>query len=373
MLTVLTLALLGALIGSFANVVIYRLPRGESVVFPGSHCPHCGRALGALELVPVASWAALGGRCRVCKAGISARYPLVETLMALGFAALALRYPVEVYGLTVFPLLALFALLVILFAIDLDTHLLPDALTLPALGVALLGTLLYAPGSGLPTMTDALYGACLGAGVLALLNRLGALVLRRFRDTRERLWPIGMDQVNVAAPLGTLGWPFGFVGAALSLALNALTRRTLRLPELPLYALWLIAVTGLTLLRPNPLSAVSGSLVAAGGTALVGALYWWLHDLGRPTDEIAEEEDEPVAMGFGDVKLAGVLGALLGAQNLLVALSLAFVFGAVGGLIGKALGGGHVVPFGPYLVSGALAALFYGGPLVGWYLGLLGF
>jgi leader peptidase (prepilin peptidase)/N-methyltransferase len=368
----LFLALLGALLGSFANVIIYRLPRGESVVFPGSHCPRCNHMLGALELVPVVSWAALGGRCRVCKAGISARYPIVETLMAFGFLGLALRYPVETYGLTVAPLLALFALLVILAAIDLDTQSLPDALVFPALAVAVSGALLYAPGSGLPPLTAALSGACLGAGVLVLINRLGALVLRRFRDTRERLWPVGMDQVGVAALFGTLGWPFGFVGAAASLALNAATRRTLRLPEPPLYGLWMVALTGLTLWLPNPLTAIFGSLIAAGGAALVGALYWWLHDWGKPGEEMAEEDDEPVAMGFGDVKLAAVLGAMLGVQNLLVALLLAFFFGAVGGLIGKALGGGRVVPFGPYLVLGALAALFSGAPLSEWYLGQLG-
>ena len=209
--------------------------------------------------------------------------------------------------------------------------------------------------------------------MLALLNRVGALLLRRFGDTRERLWPIGMDQVNVAALLGTFGWPFGFLGAAASLAANVLTRRTLRLPEPLLYGLWLVAVAAFGVLLPEPLTAISGSLVAAGGAALVGALYWWLRDLRNPdkADE-APEDDEPVAMGFGDVKLAGVLGALLGAQNLLVTLLLAFVFGAVGGLIGKALGKGRVVPFGPYLVLGALAALLYGAPLVSWYLGVLG-
>jgi len=370
-LIALSLSLLGALIGSFANVVIYRLPRGESVVFPGSHCPHCSHALSALELFPIASWAALGGRCRVCKTGISARYPLVEAIMALGFLGLALRYPPQTYGLTVAPLLALFALLVILAAIDLDTRLLPDVLVFPALAVALSGPLFYALGSGLPSLTGTLAGACLGAGVLVLLNRLGALALRRFRDTRERLWPLGMDQVGVAALLGTLGWPFGVAGAAASLALNAATRRTLRLPEPLLYALWLAALTGLTLRLPEPLTAPSGSLIAAGGTALVGALYWWLHDRGG-TAEMAEEDDEPVAMGFGDVKLAAVLGAMLGAQNVLVGLLLAFLLGAVGGLIGRALGGGRVVPFGPYLVLGALAALFFGEPLVAWYLAQLG-
>jgi leader peptidase (prepilin peptidase) / N-methyltransferase len=367
------LALLGALIGSFANVVIYRLPRGESVVFPGSHCPNCNHPLGALELVPVLSWAALGARCRVCRVGISARYPAVELLMALGFFALALRFPPQVHGLTVLPLLVLFALLLMLALIDLDTQLLPDALTFPALALALAGTFFYAPASGLPTPLEALYAACLGAGVLALLNRLGALALRRFADTRERLWPLGMDQVGVAALLGLLGWPFGLAGAAASLTLNAFTRRTLRLPEPPLYGSWFVALVLLSALLPDPLTAVTGSLVAAGGAALVGALYWWLHDLSDPpADEPTQADDEPVAMGFGDVKLAAVLGAVLGVQNLLVALLLAFILGALGGLVGRALGGGRVVPFGPYLVLGGLVALFYGTPLLGWYLGLLG-
>ena len=227
------------------------------------------------------------------------------------------------------------------------------------------------PGSGLPSLTGALYGACLGAGVLALLNRLGALVLRRLADTKERLWPVGMDQLGVAALLGAFGWPFGLAGAATSLAANVITRRTLRLPEPLLYGLWLVFVAALTVLLPSPLTALSGSLVAAGGAALVGALYWWVHDLRHPEPE-PEDDDEPVAMGFGDVKLAGVLGAMLGAQNLLVALLLAFLFGAVGGLVGKALGRGRVVPFGPYLVAGAWVALFYGTPLVTWYLGTLG-
>ena len=176
------------------------------------------------------------------KNGISARYPLVETLFALGFFTLTLRYPLETDGPSVFPLLVLFALLVILAAIDLDTQLLPDVLTFPALAAALFGTIFYVPESGLPNFMDALYGACLGAGVLALLNRVGALVLRRFGDTGERLWPLGMDQVNVAALVGVVGWPFGFLGAAGSLALNTVTRRTLRLPEPLVYGLWSVAL-----------------------------------------------------------------------------------------------------------------------------------
>ncbi len=391
--TVLTLGLVGALIGSFANVVIYRLPLGESVVWPGSHCPHCRRRLGALELVPVASWAFLGGRCRGCGRGISARYPLVETLMALGFAGLALRYPLETYGATVLPLLVLFALLVILCAIDLDTQTLPDALTLPALAVALFGAFVYAPESGLPSPQGAVFAAALGAGILVLLNRLGALVLRRGRDTKERLWPVGMDQVNLAALGGALGgWPMGLGAAALSLGLNLALRRPLRLSEGLVYGLWALALA-VSSASPfvTPLAALSGSLLASGAVALAGALFWWLRDWAgeRGVDETAAEgnlegtaeigaetdpdaDDEPVAMGFGDVKLAAVLGALLGWPNLAVGLLSAFVFGAVGGVVAKALGGGRLVPFGPYLVLGALGALLYGDALLGWYLGLLG-
>lgn len=378
--TVLTLGLLGALIGSFANVVIYRLPRGESVAFPGSHCPHCNRPLRALELVPVASWLGLGGRCRGCKAGISGRYPLVETIMALGFAALALRYPLDTSGLTVFPLLVLFTLLVILSAIDLDTQLLPDALTFPALAVALAAPSLYAPESGLPGFYGALVGAALGSGVLVLINRLGALALRRGRDTRERLWPLGLDQVNLAALAGALGgWQLGLGAAALSLTFNLVLKRPLRLPEAFVYGLWLLALT-FSPVSPfvTPLAALSGSFIAAGAVALIGAFYWWLRDRGQGEDatdegdEGNESEGEPVAMGFGDVKLAAVLGALLGWPNLLVGLLSAFVFGAVGGVAARSLGGGRVVPFGPYLVLGAFVALGYGDALTSWYLGLLG-
>lgn len=378
-----TAGLFGALIGSFANVVIYRLPRGESVVWPGSRCPRCGRALTALDLVPVASWALLGGRCRGCKGKVSPRYPLIETLMALGFAGLALRYPVDLYGLTVLPLLALFSLLVILSVIDLDTQTLPDALTLPALAVALGGSFLYAPASGLPGPQGALLGGALGAGLLVLLNRVGALLLRRGRDTKERLWPVGMDQVNIAALGGALGGlPVGLVAAAGSLGLNLALRRPVRLPEGLLYGLWAAALL-VSPLSPvvTPLTAAAGSLGAAGAVALGGALFWWLRDWGRPDEETSSEADpgggdkpvdEPVAMGFGDVKLAAVLGALLGPQNLLVGLLLAFVVGAVGGTAVRALGGGRVVPFGPYLVLGALGALLFGDALFAWYLGLLG-
>jgi leader peptidase (prepilin peptidase) / N-methyltransferase len=82
-------AVLGALFGSFLNVVLWRVPRGESIGSPGSHCPRCGTPLRPLELVPVFSWLALRGHCRTCRGSISVRYPLVELACAIVFGIVA--------------------------------------------------------------------------------------------------------------------------------------------------------------------------------------------------------------------------------------------------------------------------------------------
>ena len=374
LITVSLLGLLGALIGSFANVVIYRVPRGESIAFPGSHCPNCERPLTALDLVPIFSWLALRGRCRGCNEGIALRYPLIEAITALGFVLIALRFPIDQYGPTAFVLAAIYAMLVMMSAIDIDEYILPDSLTLPAVAVGLLGSFFYATPGGLPSLQAALFGGALGAGIIVLINRLGALVLRRFADTKERLFPVGLDQVNVAFVGGALGgWIIGLVLATASVVVNLITRRTLRFSEPLLYGLWVLALGAGSFYLG--ISSLSGSLAAAGSLAVLGAVYWWVLELlGKAPEEGAlnEEDDEPVAMGFGDVKLAAVLGVMLGWQNLLVALLLSFFIGAIGGLTLKAFGGGRVVPFGPYLAIGGLIALFYGDALAGWYLGMLG-
>lgn len=112
----------------------------------------------------------------------------------------------------------------------------------------------------------------------------------------------------------------------------------------------------------------------------MGAAWWWGADIvagrgGPPAAEAGSPEDddgEPIAMGFGDVKLAAVLGALLGVPGFLVGLLLAVVLGAVVGVTQRLLGGSRFVPFGPFLVLGGLLAWAFADPLIGWYLGLLG-
>lgn len=130
-----TIFCLGAAIGSFLNVVIYRLPAGLSLLWPPSRCPKCGHQLGITENVPILGWLLLRGRCRHCRTPISARYPLVETLTAIAFV-----FTYSQFGLTAQTLgyCLLLAWLIALSLIDLDTMTLPNSLTSSGLVLGLI-------------------------------------------------------------------------------------------------------------------------------------------------------------------------------------------------------------------------------------------
>ena len=165
---------LGAVVGSFLNVVIARVPRGASVVRPRSACPGCGSPIAWYDNVPILSWILLRARCRACRTRISFRYPLVE---AIGAAAALLAFsrhgPAPAAGAE----LAFAAALVALAFIDLDTWLLPHAITRP-LGVA--GVLASALGwSAAPGLASSLLGAAAGWGAFALIAVVGARAFRR--------------------------------------------------------------------------------------------------------------------------------------------------------------------------------------------------
>jgi len=133
--------------------------------------------------------------------------------------------------------------------------------------------------------------------------------------------------------------------------------------------MWSGCLSGISCVFPvYCVKSVAGTFAAAGVVSIIGSFYWWFREV--LTEEQEEEIDEPVAMGWGDVKLAAVLGAILGWQNMLVALFLAFIIGAVAGVIVKILGGSKIIPFGPPLILGALIALFYGKLILSWYLGM---
>lgn len=192
---------LGLAIGSFLNVAIHRLPRGESLVSPGSRCPSCGDSLRPFDNVPVLSYVVLRGRCRQCRLRISPRYPLVELATA---ALFVVHY--MVFGWT--PLLAvrlvLAAAMVALFAIDLEHHLLPDAITLPGIVLGLLASLFLPPG-----IRDALIGVLVGGGVLWLIGEA------YYRYSGEE--GMGGGDVKMLAMIGAfLGWELVIVTLVLS-------------------------------------------------------------------------------------------------------------------------------------------------------------
>ena len=178
--------IIGAFIGSFLNVIAYRLPRGESFVLPPSHCPHCQHRLGAFDLIPLLSFMGLRGRCRYCRYKISWRYPLVE--LATGFITLLWWLGYGQNGLNgqniVF--LVLCYVLIVIALIDIDCHVIPDQITIPftviELGYqAVIGNLWggiigFIVGGGVLLLIYLVYSRGMGLGDVKLLAMTGAFI-----------------------------------------------------------------------------------------------------------------------------------------------------------------------------------------------------
>lgn len=248
-------ALLGLAVGSFLNVVISRVPAGESVVRPASRCPECGSAIRAWQNVPVLSWVALRGRCASCREPISLQYPAVELLTAVAFVLVVVRLD---WSWSVPAYLYLAAIGIALLVIDLQVHRLPNKIVLPS-------------------------------------------------------YPV------LAVLLGLASWGGGDLGSFVR--------------------------------------ALIGGAILFGAYLAMALAY-------------------PSGMGFGDVKLAGLLGAglaFLGWGELAVGGFAAFLLGGVfsiGLLLGRRAGRKSGIPFGPWMIAGAALGLAGGGALFDAYLGL---
>jgi leader peptidase (prepilin peptidase) / N-methyltransferase len=221
--SILVLAtIMGLAIGSFLNVVIYRLPLGQSLLTPPSTCPSCRTRLRAIDNVPVLSWLALGGKCHHCKAPISPQYPLVELVTGVLFLLITWVTPMG-------PLLAarliLVVILITLFGIDLHHQILPNTITLPGIAIGFLFSL-----AGPPGWIDSLLGILLGAGILY------GIAAAYYAVRREE--GLGMGDVKMLAMIGAfLGWKAvlvtlilsSFSGALVGIGLIALSRGGMRL------------------------------------------------------------------------------------------------------------------------------------------------
>ncbi len=346
----LCFALLGACIGSFLNVVIYRMPRGMSVQEPRrSICPHCKAGIPWYLNLPIISWLLLRGKSACCGRPIALRYWLVEMAGALLFAAISWAFAAE--DVLTQALICLWAAAMLaIFCIDWEQMVVLPSLTLVAagsgLGVAALSPWLVTGGALLPTegLLWSSAGALGGFLLFRLVGLLGRLLFGRRRENFGRKLP----------------WTLRQAGEDLEL----------RLGEERM--LW----SELFLEERNRLT-LEDAVVAGQGVDTVGELCFSVDALILPDGRRLELEHceslsgtccgytlRREAMGSGDAWIALAIGALCGWQGVLFALVAGSVLGIIWALIAR-IGRGQPMPFGPTLILGATIWLFWGQPL--WY------
>ncbi|HVN85638.1 MAG TPA: A24 family peptidase [Candidatus Binatia bacterium] len=214
----------GAIVGSFLNVCIHRIPSGESIVSPPSRCPQCGMHIRPIDNIPLMSYLLLRGRCRQCQVRISPRYPFVEALSGLAGVAAVWRFDDVIGAVIAFAFVA--ALIVVTF-IDLDHQIIPDAISIPGIAIGLaLSSVRNEPG-----FRSALIGALLGYGVLYAVAT-GYYWLRKEEG-------MGGGDLKLLAMIGAfLGWKAvpvtlllgSLSGSVVGLTLSAVYGRDTRIP-----------------------------------------------------------------------------------------------------------------------------------------------
>ena len=382
----------GACVGSFLNVVIWRLPRGQSIVFPGSHCPKCGRGIRWYDNIPLVSWCALGAKCRFCKAPISPRYLLIELTTAMLVAGLFICYFIlDVRTLPtpagnfpdVWPMFvahaALLCGLLVCAAVDIEMWLVPLEVTW---AVALVGVAAatYSPHPWMPAVSATTAGmsfaAAIGLVIALVLMRLG-YIQPSFVDANEK--PLeepskekhGMPEGKGAKGDSDKSKP-AKAKAPISVAFTAadgVNPRKEVLRELvylaPAIVLALVAYEALTrvpaigqawsgLLNPAKHPQLSphllGAAAAVFGYLIGGVLIWGTRILG--TLGFGKE-----AMGLGDVHILAAVGAVAGWIIPTIAFFLAPLLGLLWALylfFGRKQ---RELPYGPWLAAGALLAM----------------
>jgi leader peptidase (prepilin peptidase)/N-methyltransferase len=347
---------LGATVGSFLNVVIYRLPRGMSVNEPRrSFCPGCEKQIPWHRNLPIVSWLLLRGRCADCGVRISPRYLLVEALTGALFLAVWLRFPFpESAALWIF-----LGLLIAATFIDFEHFIIPDEITI---GGTIAGVVC---ATLLPGLLDArvwwhgllqsVVGAAVGFALLFAVVKLGKMAFGRKRvqfDKPEPFrWRREQDRGYLEMDGAEHAWEEFFPDEKAVLVLECAS----------------IELPGQTLDRPVTVRSSYESLEADGVR----------HDLNTVESfrgtavSVFFERD---AMGFGDVKFIACIGAFLGWQGAVFSVVSASLVGSVVGVAALALGRREwsaKLPFGPYLTLGALLWMAAGPAVVGWYIDLL--
>lgn len=345
-------AVLGAVVGSFLNACIYRMPRDIKLSNPPrSFCPSCHKLIPWYENLPAISWIFLRGRCSGCHARISWRYVFVELLTASAFVVTwqKFQWPLApVYWILV-------ALLIVATFIDLEYFIIPDEVTW---GGTICGVLLsfvmpqmMNVSSHLVSGALSLLGAALGFGLLWLVVEGGKLAFGKkkhvFNPPEEFVWSRNGDRADIRIGKESLAWEDVFSRPSDVLVLK---------------------VDGLVHIGDH--DVLTNQVQFYYDRLLTGDEKLSLDNLDCITGRLRSIVIPREAMGFGDVKFIACLGAFLGWQAVLFILFASSIIGSIAGLAGIFLAknkAGARIPFGPFLALGAVIWLFGGRELVTWY------
>lgn len=346
---------IGAAIGSFLNVCIYRLPRDLSINQPRrSFCPSCQKSIPWRQNLPLLSWLLLRGKCANCGRSIAFRYFAVELLTALLFLAVWVVFPwpiALVYWVFV-------SLLVVATFIDFEHFIIPNGITIGGTVAGVTASLvlpaLMAQESHWMAFVYSLGSAALGYGLLWIVMEAGKLAFGRLRIRLDAPTPFSWIRDGEEAEF--------VVGSEHSLWSEYFARES----DVLLLHCDEAEVDG----RQFPSSTLQfdlNHLVIAGES-------FTLDSINRISGRVRELRIPREAMGMGDLKFLAAIGAFLGWRAVLCSIFAGSLAGSVVGLTGMLLGRREwsaKIPFGPYLALGALVWMFFGGRLVAWYVGLL--
>ncbi len=342
--------ILGSMVGSFLNVVIYRLPLGLSVVHPGSHCPGCQKAIPLQLNLPIISWIWLRGRCRNCRCSISPRYLGVELLTGLVFVATWLRWGHEDSTLALC-LFVLWSLFIAATFIDFDHFIIPDEITIggvvSGVGASLIAPSLHHLSDLLVALRSSGIGIAVGFGLVYGVVWLGKLLFGKVRLKLEPGANLVFHGGGLTHPGETVPFEEIFYRPGDTVRVKA---RRVEMPD-----------------RCYQNVDVQLALAAKPPFLKVGDETFDPAEVSH-VEMVADEAILPrEAMGFGDVKFMAAIGAWLGWQATLFSLATASLMGAIVGVTLVAVGRkeqGGKLPFGPYLALGAV--LWVAGGWVWW-------
>ncbi len=339
----------GSMVGSLLNVCIHRMPRGESIIFPPSHCPHCQYAIPWYLNIPLVTWVALRGRCANCRAPITVRYFLVELLTALAFLAVWLNYGHQSPALALIYCLLLAGFIVATF-IDFEHFIIPDEITVGGIVSGFLLSAAFPVLHGSLTRADSLrqslLGILAGAGIIYLILRLGKLLFGRQRFVLEPGTKIVFTESALVLPGQEI--PYEEVFYRKSDAIELQAHRVELIDRC--YA------DAKVRLSPDALRIGDDSFKPET-----------IPQFEVVSDMLTVPRE---AMGLGDVKFMGAIGAFLGWQAVLFSLLLSAMLGSAVGVALIAMGRrawSSRIPYGPYIALAATFWIFGGKRLLAWW------